>query len=128
MSDIASITVTGRLGKDPEIKYLDTSSNSVTSFSVAVGRWEKGGEVTDWYAVKMWGKVGERAANWLKKGDKVAISGSLEIQIWKDRTSGIDRVKPTIVGKEFFNMSPRNTAATEAPATVQDKDLDDIPF
>lgn len=65
----------GRLGKDPEVKFFD--EKSVTNFSIAVDRRVKGEKVTDWYNCSVWGKSGETVAEYFKKGDGINVYGQL---------------------------------------------------
>lgn len=71
-----TICVIGRLTKDPEIKYLE-GGQSVTSLSVADNQRQKGEKVTLFFDVTIWGKRGETAAEYLKKGQEAAFCGKL---------------------------------------------------
>ena len=87
-----SITVIGRLGRDPEMKYMP-SGDPVTSFSIATDRaWnDKGGQKqkeTTWFRVSVFGKQAEIANQYLSKGKMVLIEGRLQT----DAKSGGPRV------------------------------------
>jgi single-strand DNA-binding protein len=71
-----SVTAVGRLGQDVEIKAV--GEGTVANFSLAVSRKVKGESVSDWYNCSLWGKSGEAMAQYLKKGDVVGVSGTLE--------------------------------------------------
>lgn len=76
-----SVHLIGRLGKDPEVKEL-TSGSTLATFSLATSdsyRNAEGEKVEDtqWHNVVAWGKKAEIAAEYLKKGDEVAIEGKL---------------------------------------------------
>lgn len=71
-----TITVIGRLTKDPEIKWLE-GGQAVTTLSVADNQKVKGEKVTLFFDVTIWGKRGETAAEYLKKGQEAAFSGKL---------------------------------------------------
>lgn len=76
-----TISIAGNVGQNPEHKYLDSGQN-VCNFSVAVrGDKDKatGENKTLWFRCNAWGKTAEIAANYLKKGSKVAISGDLDL-------------------------------------------------
>lgn len=67
------VSLIGRLGQDPQ------QGNSVTSFSIATGYKKKdGNEVTQWHNCKAFGQLAEISAKFLKKGDLVAVDGSLD--------------------------------------------------
>jgi len=68
------ISLIGRLGQDPEVKYFESGKN-VTNVSLAVRR---GKDVTDWVKVTAWEKTGEILANYARKGDMIAIEGFIK--------------------------------------------------
>lgn len=74
------IFIIGNLGKDPEQRFTP-SGQAVTSFSVAVDNsYTKDGERvkrTIWVNVSAWGKLAETCKNYLAKGKKVLIEGTL---------------------------------------------------
>lgn len=69
-------TITGNLGRQPEIKYLESGS-TVCDFSIAVKQWKRDAPAR-WVKVTCWGKTAEFAANYLTKGDKVVCQGRVE--------------------------------------------------
>lgn len=75
------VQLIGRLGQDPETRTL-TSGKSLTTFSIATSdsyRNASGDKVeeTQWHNIVAWGKVGEIAAEYLTKGQEVALDGKL---------------------------------------------------
>jgi single-strand DNA-binding protein len=81
MADVNSVTIFGRLGKDPEIKVLQ-SGNKVANFPVATTKkWkdQQGNpkEDTQWHTITAWGKTAEIAEQYLQKGGRVLIMGEL---------------------------------------------------
>lgn len=76
-----SVTVVGRLGRDPEMRYLP-SGEPVTSFNIATDRvWnDKNGQKqkeTTWFRVSVFGKQAEIANQYLSKGRMVLVEGRL---------------------------------------------------
>ena len=76
-----SVQLIGRLGQDPEVRTL-TSGKKLTTFSLATSDYyknAKGDKVQDtqWHNIVAWGKVGEIAAEYLAKGEEVALEGKL---------------------------------------------------
>lgn len=75
-----SITIVGRLGKAPEMRY-SPSGDPVTSFSVATDRtYTKDGQQvkeTTWFRVSVWGKQAEACNKYLDKGKQVLVTGRL---------------------------------------------------
>ncbi len=78
---INSVVLVGRTGQDPEIKYYE-SGKVKTVLSVAVNRWTKEGDKTDWFRVELWDKNAEFAGEYAKKGRQVAIEGRLAFNKW----------------------------------------------
>ncbi|HBG48160.1 MAG TPA: single-stranded DNA-binding protein [Cyanobacteria bacterium UBA9971] len=80
---INSVVLVGRVGQDPEMKYFE-SGKVKTAFSVAVNRWTKEGDKTDWFNIELWDKSAEIAGEYVKKGRLVAIEGRLDVSTWTD--------------------------------------------
>jgi single-strand DNA-binding protein len=77
-----SITVIGRLGRDPEMRYLP-NGDPVTSFSIATDRAynDRNGQKvkeTTWFRVSVFGKQAENANQYLSKGKMVLVEGRLK--------------------------------------------------
>jgi len=76
-----NLIVVGRLGKDPELKYLP-SGQAVTTMSVATDRQYENAQgekikQTTWFRVSVWGKQAESCNQYLKKGKMVLVEGHL---------------------------------------------------
>ena len=81
------ILIKGRLVRDPETRYTQTTNTLVASFSVAVNRrYAKEGEErqADFFNVTAWGKTGEFCSKYFKKGQEILIEGRLENRSWED--------------------------------------------
>lgn len=89
------VTLIGRVGGDPDIKYFESGS-VVCNLTLAVNRQKRDSQ-PDWFNLKMWGKTAEVAANYVRKGSQIGVTGRLEIETWKDRQTGAERSKPVIV-------------------------------
>lgn len=108
-----TVTIVGRLGQDPEIKYFESGSIK-TRFSVAVDRGTKDNKVTDWFNIEAWGRLGEFAGEWLKKGSSVAVVGTLEINRWTDQAGNLKET-PLIRATDIrFVGSKRDSMSTGA--------------
>lgn len=73
MSDYDKTIVTGRLTRNPELRYTP-QGDAVCNFSLAVNRFN---DITIWYRVTAWGKVAENCNNYLEKGRTVLVEGQL---------------------------------------------------
>lgn len=76
-----SVQLIGRLGQDPEVRTM-TSGKKLTTFSLATSdsyRNANGDKIEDtqWHNIVAWGRVGEIAAQYLNKGEEVALEGKL---------------------------------------------------
>lgn len=71
--------LTGNLGRDPELKYLD-NGKAVANFTVAVRQPRRQGQEQParWVEVAVWGKAAEYVGNYVRKGDKVFLYGRVE--------------------------------------------------
>lgn len=98
MSDINKCFFSGRIGADIELKTTH-SGQFVAAFPLAVKRRKAAGEtetLTDWIDITAFGKTAEYCANYLKKGQFVAVECVLRTRAWEDndgkKRKGIDFV------------------------------------
>lgn len=103
-----TVTIVGRTGQDPEVKYFD-SGKVKTTFSVAVNRWDSASksEVTDWYNIEVWDKPAETAGEYIKKGRLLAIDGRLRFNKWTS-PDGASHERPVIRATNFRLLGGRN--------------------
>ena len=89
-----TVVVVGRVGRDASenFKAFD-SGKTKASFSLAVNRWDSKtkAEVTDWFNVDVWDKQAEFAAEYIKKGRLIAVTGAIANNRWNDKVTGNDR-------------------------------------
>ena len=108
---INKVTLIGRLGKDPELKYLDNGT-AVTSFSIATSEKykDKDGErqeKTEWHNIVFWQRLAEIAKEYLHKGSLVYIEGKIQTRQWEDK-EGQTRYTTEIVGREMKMLDPKS--------------------
>ena len=94
MMAINSVTLVGRAGRDPEVRYFE-SGTVVANLTMAVNRRSRNDE-PDWFNLEIWGKQAQVAADYVKKGSLIGITGSFKMDSWKDRNTGEDRNKPVV--------------------------------
>lgn len=105
MENINSVTMTGNLTFDPELRSL-ASGTSVCRLRVACNGRRKNSSTGEWedepgyYDVTVWGKQGENCAKYLSKGRGVAIQGRLKWREWVDTDSGKKRQAVEIVAEK----------------------------
>ena len=91
---INAINLVGRAGRDPEVRYFESGS-IVANFTLAVNRRSRN-EEPDWFNLEIWGKQAQVAADYVKKGSLLGISGSFKLDQWRDKTTGENKSKPVI--------------------------------
>ncbi|WP_131667721.1 single-stranded DNA-binding protein [Psychrobacter pygoscelis] len=95
MRGVNKVIIVGHLGNDPETRQF-SNGGSVTNISVATSeQWtdKQSGEkreATEWHRVALFNRLGEIAAQYLRKGSQVYIEGSLRTRKWQDQ-NGQDR-------------------------------------
>lgn len=111
--------ILGNLGSDPETKYMP-NGNAVTNLSIATSEsWKdkangQDQERTEWHKVVFFNKLAEIAGEYLRKGSKVYIEGSLRTRKWQDQ-SGADRYSTEIVADEMQMLDSKPSDQDSAP-------------
>jgi single-strand DNA-binding protein len=122
---VNSVSLVGRAGRDPEVRYFESGS-VVAKLTLAVNRRSKEDE-PDWFNLEIWGKQAGVAADYVRKGSLLGITGSLKFERWTDRTTGEERSKPVIRVDRLELLGSRRDAeqgSTDGGAP----DDDDRPF
>lgn len=137
---INKVILIGNLGNDPDVRYTP-GGMAVTTISVATTsvRKDKDGntqEKTEWHRVKLFGKLGEIAGEYLKKGRQVYIEGRLEYGSYEK--DGVKQYTTDIVAEQMQMLghggsSERSSERSQGqPASPEDDDPfaddDDAPF
>jgi single-strand DNA-binding protein len=89
MASVNKVILIGNLGKDPEIRYMQ-SGDPVANFSLATSeQWtDKGGqrqERTEWHRVEVFGKTAQVVRDYCTKGKQVYLEGSIRYDEWTDK-------------------------------------------
>lgn len=108
---VNKVILIGNLGTDPEVRYA-ASGIAVAKFTLATNTVRKDrqtGELTEsteWHRIVVFGRQAEIAEQYLRKGAKLYIEGSLRTSKWQDK-SGADRYTTEIVGQEMQMLDGR---------------------
>jgi single-strand DNA-binding protein len=108
---INKVILVGNLGADPETRAMP-SGTTVANLRIATSeswRDKQSGEQqerTEWHRVVLFGRLGEIAAEYLKKGSQVYIEGSLRTRKWQDK-QGTERYSTEIVGNDMQMLGGR---------------------
>lgn len=111
---INKVILVGNLGNDPETRYMP-SGGAVTNISVATSEtWKdkqtgQPQERTEWHRVVFFNRLAEIAGEYLRKGSKVYVEGSLRTRKWQDQ-SGNDKYTTEIVASEMQMLDSRGGA------------------
>ena len=111
MRGVNKVILVGTLGKDPETKTLP-NGGSLTQFSIATSdSWTDKNtgerkEQTEWHRIVLHNRLGEIAQQYLRKGSKVYIEGSLRTRQWTDQ-NGQERYSTEIRGDQMQMLDSR---------------------
>lgn len=81
MSSVNKVILVGRVGKNPEVKHLD-SGKSVANFSLATSEKYNNTESTEWHNIVIWGKLVPVVESYVKKGDQIYLEGKKVTRSW----------------------------------------------
>jgi single-strand DNA-binding protein len=115
---VNKVILLGNLGKDPELKYTP-SGTAVAKFSLATndrfkdkeGQWQ---DRTEWHNITAWARTAEIAGEYLKKGSKVYIEGSLRTHSWDDKQTGQKKYMTEIMVNDLVLLSGRGEGGGES--------------
>lgn len=143
---VNKVILIGNVGKDPEVRYLD-SGIAVASFPLAttdraytLANGTQVPERTEWHNLVLWRGLAETAEKYVHKGDKLYVEGKIRTRSYDDQ-SGTKRYVTEIFVDNMEMLTPRGANAsapaqqpTAAPvqqqqvATPQNTPSDDLPF
>jgi single-strand DNA-binding protein len=120
MPALNRVQLIGYLGKEPESRFTP-NGKKVAHFSLAVTqRWKSGGETkeyTEWVNIEAWGRLGEIASQYLKKGSLVYIEGRLKTDKYEDKGETKYFSKVVALTMQFLDKKP----ADEPVMTVDEE-------
>ena len=117
MASVNKVILVGNLGRDPELRYIQ-SGQAVANFSLATSdRWrDKEGnnqERTEWHRIVVWGKSAENCAQYLQKGRSVYVEGRLQTREWEDK-EGNKRQTTEVVAQAVQFLGGRGGAGGDS--------------
>jgi single-strand DNA-binding protein len=108
---VNKVILLGNLGADPETRSMP-SGMTVTNIRIATSEaWKDKSsgaqqERTEWHSIALFGRLGEIAAEYLRKGSQVYVEGKLRTRKWQDKT-GNDRYTTEIIADNMQMVGPR---------------------
>lgn len=147
MSGVNKVILVGRLGKDPEIRNLD-SGVAVANFTMATSEiyrdktTNEKKQITEWHNIVLWRGLAETAQKYLHKGDMVYIEGKLRTRSWEkegvtryitevvaDNMSMLStKVSGGSVGESNYTSSSKPTSSEGISTPAEMASSDDLPF
>ncbi|MBG56286.1 MAG: single-stranded DNA-binding protein [Deltaproteobacteria bacterium] len=120
MANLNKVTLIGRLGQDPEIRYTQSGS-AVANATIATNDFwtDKQGEKqerTEWHSLVLWGKLADLAQSYLKKGSQVYVEGRLQTRDWEDQ-QGQKHYKTEVVVTTMQFLDSKISDADSVPST-----------
>lgn len=132
------VMLIGNVGKDPEVRYLETNQNQtstqtrVATFSLATTERyrDRNGELrenTEWHNIVAWRSLAELVEKYVKKGTQLYVEGSLRTRSWTDQnqntryTTEILADKIQLLGKKSDNPASTGGYVSPNPAGVTTK-------
>jgi single-strand DNA-binding protein len=136
MAGVNKVILLGNLGKDPEIRYLESNLAKV-KFTLATSECykDKNGlkiDHTEWHHVVMWGVLAESAEKLLKKGMQIYLEGKIQSREWNDK-QGVKKTVTEIIAESYQILQKKEVTniTQNSFQNSQAKDLDNkdsLPF
>ena len=154
MRDINSLNkvlLIGRLGQNPELRYLPQTERAVAKFSLATNEryfnpsTNEPVDRTEWHRIVVWGKQAEFCEKYLNQGKQILIEGKIRTRNWQDKdgnkryTTEIEAERIVLLGKKEDVAEEKPYSKTEAtpdfpkaddtsPADKEGEEEDEVPF
>jgi single-strand DNA-binding protein len=136
MASLNKVMLIGNVGTDPEMRFT-SSGNPVTSFRIATSRVYTTSEgerkqETEWFTVVAWRKQAESCNQFLTKGQRVYVEGSLRTRAWEGR-DGQKRVTAEVIANRVLfldrqALAPLPGEEPTAEAVEEEVEPEDLPF
>lgn len=113
---VNKVILIGNLGADPEVRYTP-NGNAVANITLATSsawRDKQTGELqdrTEWHRIAFFNRLAEIVGEYLHKGSKIYVEGSLRTRKWQDK-NGIDRYTTEIIANEMQMLDSRNSGGS----------------
>lgn len=126
------VVLMGRLTRDPEVRYTQGEEPmAIASYTLAVDRIKEG---ADFISCKAFGRNGEFAEKYLKKGTKITVSGRIQTGSYTNKDGAKVYTTEVIVERQEFCESRASQGGTPAPTDVKEEfmqipdGLEELPF
>jgi single-strand DNA-binding protein len=125
---VNKVILIGNLGKDPEVR-VTPSGTTVANFTLATnertkdnnGQWQ---DRTEWHNLVAWQRTAEIAREYLRKGSKIYVEGSLRTRSWDDKNTGEKRYRTEVWINDLVLLTGRGEAEGAARAAGAGNNFD----
>jgi single-strand DNA-binding protein len=150
VNSLNKVILVGRLGQNPEIRYLPQNERHVARFTLATNErlfnpgTNESSLRTEWHRVVVWGKLAEFCEKFLTKGKQILLEGKLRTRSWQDKsgnkrtTTEVEAVSIVLLGKREEvpgEVGAVDTVSADFPAEDEPPSADggasgedDVPF
>lgn len=120
---INKVILIGNLGADPEVRYMPNGGAAATLNIATSESWKdkqtgEQQERTEWHRVSLFGRLAEIAGEYLKKGSKVYIEGSLRTRKWTDKNN-IERYTTEIIASDLQMLDGKGSGSSNYESAPQ---------
>ena len=125
------VILMGRLTKDPEVRYTQTTNTMVTSFTLAVNRrFVKQGEErqADFINIVAWNKTAEFVSKYFNKGQQVGVIGRIQTRNYDDEQGVKHYITEVIAEEVYFAGEKKEKAQNGTTDDFEITNSDDLPF
>lgn len=124
-----SVVLVGRLTRDPELRFIASTSRAVANFTLAINRPFSRNDEADFLRIVVWGNQAEHVAKYLKKGSQCAVRGSIQTGSYQDKDGNTRYTTDIVADYVEFLGSPGGGSRREdqEPDYEPPKQTDDFP-
>ncbi len=124
MSSLNKVQLIGNVGNDPEI--TNTQNSKVAKISIATTEKYKDQEKTEWHNVEMWGKLADIVEQYVSKGSKLYVEGSLKTDSWEK--DGQKKYKTKITAYRMLMLDSKGQSKPQNQVPDNFDDSESLPF
>lgn len=112
------VDLVGRVGQEPDVRYFESGAMK-TTLTLAIKPPYKS-ESPLWFDLELWGNIAQVAADWVKKGSTIGVTGEIIFDRWTDKNTNELRQRPIIRvnNLELISSSQRK----DSPETNENPD------
>lgn len=130
MKDLNTVFLMGNLTRDPELRYTP-NGQAVANFAIATNRqWkDQSGEqqnAVEYTDIVVWGKMAETVTNYMKKGQRIHVTGRLQTRSWEAQ-DGSKRQKTEVIATDIIFLGKSGGSDTSDFDQDHQEDFNQVP-